>query len=197
MSAPIPEDAQDQLFFNARSHNGWLDKEVSDDLLVQAWDMARWAPTSMNCNPARITFIKSAKAKEALIPCLSEGNQKKTMKAPVTAIIAIDRKFYVNMPQLFPSFPGAADMFEQTDDLCKETAFRNSTLQGAYFIIACRSLGLDCGPMSGFDAEKLDETFYKNSSFTANFLCNIGYGDVADLYDRNRRPAFDEVCTIK
>lgn len=197
MSATLSQDALDQLFYQARTHNGWQDKDVADDLLVQAWEMARWAPTSMNCNPARITFIKSKEAKEQLIPCLSEGNQEKTRKAPVTAIIATDMKFYVNMPKLFPSFPGAADMFEHADDLREETAFRNSTLQGAYFMMACRALGLDCGPMSGFDDKKLNETFYKDSSFKANFLCNIGYGDVAELYDRNCRPAFDEVCTIK
>lgn len=196
MSTALSKDALDQLFLEARTHNAWLDKDVPDALLQQAWDLARWAPTSMNCNPVRITFIKSAEAKEKLKGCLSEGNIDKTMKAPVTAIIAQDPKFYVNMPKLFPSFPGAADLFESSPELAEETAHRNTTLQGAYFILACRAIGLDCGPMSGFDNAKLDEVFFKDSNFKSNFLCNIGYGDNAGLYDRNARPAFDEVCAV-
>ncbi|MDV7338614.1 malonic semialdehyde reductase [Terasakiella sp. A23] len=197
MSNAISQDALNQLFFEARTHNAWQDKNVPDELLAQAWETARWAPTSMNCNPTRVTFLKSKAAKEKLKPCLSEGNIEKTMQAPVCAIISIDPEFYVNMPRLFPSFPGAADMFEASPDLAEETAFRNGTLQGAYFMIACRSLGLDCGPMSGFDNQKLDEIFYSGSKFKSNFLCNIGYGDKAGLYDRNPRPAFDEVCTVE
>jgi 3-hydroxypropanoate dehydrogenase len=197
MSAALEQTVLDQLFLDARTHNMWQDKDVSDDLLQQAWDLARWGPTSMNCCPARITFIKSAEGKEKLKPCLSQGNIQKTMAAPVTAIIATDMRFFTNMPRLFPSFPGAADMFAETPDLAEETATRNCTLQGAYLIMACRTLGLDCGPMSGFDAKKLNEIFYKDSSLRCNFLCNIGYGDRAGLYDRGPRPAFDEVCTIE
>jgi len=197
MSTPLDQAAIDQLFLTARTHNAWQDKDVPDSLLEKVWDTARWGPTSMNCCPARITFIKSGDAKEKLKPCLSEGNVKKTMAAPVTAIIATDMKFYTNMARLFPSFPGAADMFESTPDLAEETATRNATLQGAYFILACRTFGLDCGPMSGFDTDKLNETFYKGSNLRANFLCNIGYGDKAGLYDRGPRPAFDEICTIE
>ncbi len=196
MSQALDKNARDQLFLEARTHNDWKDQAVPDDLLVEAWDLARWGPTSMNCNPARIVFVKSPEAKEKLKGCLSEGNVDKTMKAPVTAIIGIDHAFYVNMPALFPSFPGAADMFEHAPDLAEETANRNATLQGAYFIIACRTLGLDCGPMSGFDNKKVDEIFFNGSKTSSNFLCNIGYGDRAGLYDRNRRPAFDEVCRI-
>jgi 3-hydroxypropanoate dehydrogenase len=197
MSQPLDKTAIDQLFLNARTHNAWLDKEVPDDLLVEAWDIARWAPTSMNCCPARIVFVRSSEAKEKLKDCLSEGNIEKTMAAPATAIIATDQNFYTNMPILFPNFPGAADMFEQTPELAEETANRNATLQGAYFILACRTLGLDCGPMSGFDNQKVDDTFFKDSKIKSNFLCNIGYGDRAGLYDRNPRPAFDEVCRIE
>ncbi|WP_135077737.1 malonic semialdehyde reductase [Terasakiella sp. SH-1] len=196
MSQPLDDTALNQLFLEARTHNVWQDKDVSDDLLNKAWDLARWAPTSMNCNPVRITFIKTPEAKERLKACLSEGNIEKTMSAPATAIIATDMTFYTNMPRLFPSFPGAADMFENAPDLCEETATRNSTLQGAYFIMACRTLGLDCGPMSGFDNKKLDEEFFKDSSLKSNFLCNIGYGDKAGLYNRGPRPAFDEVCDV-
>jgi len=197
MSAPLPQETLNQLFLEARTHNLWLDKEVSDDLLNQVWDLARWGPTSMNCCPARITFIKSPDAKEKLKDCLSEGNIAKTMAAPVTAIIATDMQFFTNMPRLFPSFPGAADMFDQNPELAEETAIRNCNLQGAYLIIACRTLGLDCGPMSGFDSEKLDDIFFKDSSLKSNFLCNIGYGDKAGLYGRGPRPAFDEVCSIE
>jgi 3-hydroxypropanoate dehydrogenase len=196
MSTSLSQDAIAQLFLEARTHNDWQDKDVSDDLLEKVWDMARWAPTSMNCCPARITFIKSAEAKEKLVACLSEGNVKKTLAAPVTAIIAMDMRFFTNLPRLFPSFPGAAEMFESTPDLSDETAFRNSTLQGAYFLLACRAVGLDCGPMSGFDKNKVDDAFFKDSTFKSNFLMNIGYGDKAGLYDRGPRPAFDEVCKV-
>ena len=197
MHAPLDEKVIDQLFLEARSHNMWLDKEVSNDLLQQAWDIARWGPTSMNCCPARLIFIRSEEAKEKLKDCLSEGNFEKTMAAPATVIIATDQKFYANLPKLFPSFQGAAEMFEYSPDLSEETAFRNSTLQGAYFMMACRALGLDCGPMSGFDNKKLDDAFFKDTYLKSNFLCNLGYGDTAGLYSRGPRPAFDEVCEIK
>ena len=197
MSQPLDENAINQLFLEARTHNAWQDREVPDELLIRAWDIARWGPTSMNCCPARITFIRSAEAKEKLKSCLSDGNVEKTLAAPATAIIGIDQQFFVNMPRLFPSFPGAADMFEQSPDLTEETALRNGILQGAYFMLACRTLGLDCGPMSGFDNKKVDEAFFKDSKIKSNFLCNIGYGDGAGLYDRGPRPAFDEVCEIK
>jgi 3-hydroxypropanoate dehydrogenase len=197
MSQSLDSIAQNQLFLEARTHNAWKDQEVPDDLLKEAWDLARWCPTSMNCCPARITFVRSPEAKEKLKECLSEGNVEKTMAAPATAIIGVDHRFYTNMPALFPSFPGAADMFEQSPELSEETANRNATLQGAYFILACRTLGLDCGPMSGFDNQKVDDLFFKGSNIKSNFLCNIGYGDKAGLYDRNKRPAFDEVCKIE
>jgi len=196
MSQALSEDALNQLFFEAQTHNDWQDKEVSQDLLTQVWDMARWGPTSMNCCPVRIVFVQSDEGKNKLKECLSEGNIAKTMKAPVTAIIGVDMDFFVNMPTLFPDFAGAADMFAQSPELCEETAIRNATLQGAYLIIACRALGLDCGPMSGFDNAKVDGHFFSDSKIQSNFLCNIGYGDKAGLYPRNPRPAFDEVCEM-
>ena len=196
MTKTLDQSALDQLFFEARTHNQWQNTEVTDEILIKAWEMARWAPTSMNCNPTRITFVKSPSEKEKLIECLSDGNKEKTKAAPVTAIIAMDMDFFKNLPVLFPSFPGAADMFAELPDLKEETAFRNSSLQGAYFILSCRALGLDCGPMSGFDKEKVDEAFFAGTAFKANFLCNIGYGDKAGLYSRAPRPAFDEVCKI-
>lgn len=196
MSNPLSDEALNQLFFEAQTHNDWQDKPLSEELLTQLWDMTRWGPTSMNCCPARIVFVQSKEGKEKLKGCLSEGNIEKTMKAPVTAIIGVDMEFYVNMPALFPTFQGAADMFAQSPELCEETALRNTVLQGAYLIMASRALGLDCGPMSGFDSKKVDEAFFNATKVKSNFLCNIGYGDRAGLYPRNPRPAFDEVCSI-
>lgn len=196
MSSDLPQDSLNQLFFDARTHNSWQDRDVEDSLLEKVWNATRWGPTSMNCCPARIIFVKTPEAKEKLKPCLSEGNVKQTMTAPVTAIIALDEKFYTHMPTLFPSFPGAADMFAENSDLAEETAFRNATLQAGYFILACRAYGLDCGPMSGFDQDKANEAFFATTTYKANFLCNIGYGDNAGLYPRGPRPAFDEVCQI-
>lgn len=196
MATPLDQTALDQLFLTARTHNSWQDTPVPDDLLIKAWDTARWGPTSMNCCPVRLFFIRSAEAKEKLKACLSEGNIDKAMSAPVTVIIARDSKFYVNMPRLFPHFAGAADMFESIPELSAETAQRNATLQGAYFILACRALGIDCGPMSGFDADKVNEAFFKETAYEVDFLCNIGFGDPAGLHDRGPRPAFDEVCEI-
>lgn len=197
MATPSSAEFRNQVFTNARTHNAWQDKPVEDGLLQQIWDCARWAPTSMNCNPARITFVKSIEAKEKLKTCLSEGNIKKTMAAPVCTIIGVDTRFYENLPRLFPSFPGAADMFHELPELAQETAFRNASLQGAYFMIAARSFGLDCGPMSGFDAEKLEAAFFPDGRIKVNFICNLGYGDPAGLYPRGPRPAFDEACEIK
>jgi len=185
----------DQIFDEARTYSYWLYKEVSDDILKQAYDHAKFGPTSANCSPMRIVFVKSAEAKEKLKPCLAEGNVDKTMAAPVTAIIAQDMEFFEELPTLFPQ-TDARSWFVGKDDYIKSTADRNSSLQGAYFIIAARALGLDCGPMSGFDAKKLDETFFKGTSYKSNFLINLGYGDKAQLHPRNPRLEFDETCKI-
>lgn len=196
MSDKLSQQDLDQLFVEARTHNMWQPKEVPDELLMEIWETVRWAPTSMNCNPCRITFVRSTEAKEKLKDCLSEGNIEKTMAAPVTAIFALDTQFFKFLPRLFPNFAGAADMFDAMPDLADETAQRNATLQAAYFMIGARAMGLDCGPMSGFDNKKLDEAFFANTTYKSNFLCNLGYGDRAGLYNRGPRPAFDEVCKV-
>jgi nitroreductase len=185
----------DQIFRNARTHNGWLDKEVPDSLLKQLHDLMKWGPTSANCWPARIVYVKSQAAKERLIPCLDGGNVEKTKAAPVTALIAMDMEFYEMLPKLFPH-ADAKSWFKGNDALVKTTAFRNSSLQGAYFKIAARSLGLDCGPMSGFNNEKLEKEFFTGHNWKANFICNLGYGDAKKLYPRAPRPDFDDVCKV-
>ncbi len=185
----------DVMFHNARTHNGWLDKPVSDDLLKQAYDLAKMAPTSANCQPMRIVFVKSKEAKEKLKPCLAPGNLDKTMSAPVTAIIAHDMAFYDQLPKLFPH-TDARSWFAGNDALIQSTAFRNGTLQGGYFILAARAVGLDCGPMSGFDNAKVDAAFFAGTTWKSNFLINLGYGDASKLYPRSPRPAFEDFCKI-
>lgn len=210
MSNAVGEQALDTLFRKARTYNSWLDKPVSDDLLRQLYDLMKWGPTSANCSPARILFLRTPEAKQRLKPALSPTNVEKTMKAPVTAIIAYDLKFYERLPRLFPHNPGAREWFSNAPDLAETTAFRNGTLQGAYFILAARSLGLDCGPMSGFDNAKVDAEFFRapagkdgpaeevipTGPLKSNFLCNLGYGDPAQLYPRSPRLAFDEACKL-
>lgn len=202
MSHPINDEALDQLFRDARTHNAWLDRPVSDEVLRQLYDLTKWGPTSANCLPARILFLRTREAKERLRPALSPGNVEKTMKAPVTAIIAYDELFYEKLPRLFPHNPGIRDLFANSPELAETTAFRNGTLQGGYFILAARSLGLDCGPMSGFDNAKVDGEFFTAAGaretateiptacrVKSNFLCNLGYGDPAALYPRSPRLA--------
>lgn len=191
----LSDEALDQLFREARTYNEWRDEDISDVTLQALFDLMKMGPTSANCSPLRIVFIKSDEAKEKLKPVLSEGNVEKTMTAPVTAILAQDMEFFEHMPKLFPH-TDAKSWFVGNDDLIRETAFRNSTLQGAYFIMAARSLGLDCGPMSGFDTDKLNEAFFKDTTFKVNFLCNLGYGDPKNLFPRSPRFEFDEVCEI-
>ena len=183
------------LFTQARTHNAWLDKPVSDAQLHQIYDLMRWGPTSANCSPARIVFIKTQEAKVRLLECMAPGNVEKTRAAPVTAIIAMDMAFYEKLPQLFPH-ADAKPWFEGNQPLIDATAFRNSSLQGGYFIMAARSIGLDCGPMSGFDAEKINATFFSGTSVKANFVCNLGYGDPAALFTRSPRLSFDEACRV-
>jgi 3-hydroxypropanoate dehydrogenase len=160
MSYLLNDAALDALFRKARTHNAWLDKPVSDDLLCRLYDLMKWGPTSAKCCPARILFLRTPEAKQRLAPALAPGNLEKTTKAPVTAIIAHDAKFYEQLPRLFPHNPGAREWFSNSPELAGITAFRNGTLQGGYFILAARSLGLDCGPMSGFDNAKVDEEFF-------------------------------------
>nr|WP_105532027.1 malonic semialdehyde reductase [Solimicrobium silvestre] len=183
------------LFTEARTHNVWLNKPVSDELCQQIYDLAKWGATSANCSPARIVFVKSAAEKEKLVACLSPGNQEKTKAAPVTAIIAMDMEFYEKLPQLFPH-ADARSWFVGNQPNIDATAFRNGTLQGGYLMLAARALGLDCGPMSGFDADKVNAAFFAGSSLKVNFICNFGYGDAAQLFPRSPRLTFEEACRI-
>ncbi|HYL77703.1 MAG TPA: malonic semialdehyde reductase [Bryobacteraceae bacterium] len=195
---PVNDESLDILFRKARTHNVWLDKPVSDDTLRQLYDLMRWGPTSANCQPARTLFLRTPEAKQRLRPALSENNVDKTMKAPVTAVIAYDVSFYESLPRLFPNNLDARGWFANSPQLAEATAFRNGTLQGGYFILAARSLGLDCGPMSGFDNAKVDAEFFAdtNGRLKSNFLCNIGYGDASKLFPRNPRLEFEEACKL-
>tara|TARA_Y100000590_G_C15561468_1_gene954940 strand:+ start:164 stop:748 length:585 start_codon:yes stop_codon:yes gene_type:complete len=184
------------LFIAGRTHNDWIEKDVPDSLLHELYNLMKWGPTSANCSPARITFIKSQEAKNRLVKYLIESNIEKTISAPVSAIIAYDTKFYEFIPKLFPHNPEAKEWFSGSEEFAEVTAFRNSSLQGAYFILAARTLGLDCGPMSGFDNVGIDNEFFSESNFKSNFICNIGYGDHNKLFDRSPRFDFDEVCKI-
>lgn len=192
----INDDAMDLIFRNARTHTVWQNKPVEDSLLERVYDLCKWGPTSMNCCPMRITFIKSKEAKERLKPCLAAGNVEKTMSAPAIAIIAYDMAFYEKLPVLFPHMANAKDNFVGKEEVILATATRNGTLQGGYFIIAARALGLDCGPMSGFDNAKVDAEFFKGTTFKSNFLCNLGYGEPAKLFPRSPRLSFREAASI-
>ena len=194
-SHSLSEEALKQILTEARTHNVWLPESVSDESLAKVYDLMKWGPTSANSSPARIVFVKSKEAKEKLLLCMSEGNVEKTKAAPVTAIIAQDAEFYEKLPKLFP-FADARSWFAGNKPLAESTAFRNSSLQGTYFIIAARSLGLDCGPMSGFDNAKVDAAFFQGTSWKSNFLCNLGYGDATKLYPRAPRLDFPETCKI-
>ena len=210
MRNAIDDVGLDILFREARSYRAWLNEPVSDEILRQVYNLMRWAPTSANGNPARILFLRTKEAKERLLPALAPGNVDKLMSAPVTAIVAHDLKFYEKLPQLLPHDPGMRDLFANAPELVDATAKRNSSLQGAYMILAARALGLDCGPMSGFDNAKVDEEFFgagksePNSAeeffpeghIKSNFLCNLGYGDKATLFARAPRLEFDQACTL-
>jgi len=196
MTGAIEKECLNQIFLEARTHNKWLDKPVPDDLLRELVNIMKMGPTSANQSPARIVFIKSAEAKAQLSRHLSEGNRGKTMSAPVCAIIGYDLRFYDYLPKLFPH-ADAKSWFEGGSAQKIETsAFRNGTLQGAYFIIAARALGLDTGPMSGFDNDGVDASFFEGTSVRSNFLCNLGYGDPTGLYPRSPRFSFDEIANI-
>jgi len=191
----LSQEALERILTEARTHSVWLPEPVSDDLLVQIYNLMKWGPTSANSSPARIVFVKSPEAKAKLLPCMAEGNVEKTKTAPVTAIIAQDMEFYEKLPKLFP-FADARSWFAGNKPFIESTAFRNSSLQGAYFIIAARSLGLDCGPMSGFDNAKVDEVFFQGTAWKSNFICNLGYGDSVKLRPRAPRLEFNEACKI-
>jgi 3-hydroxypropanoate dehydrogenase len=195
MSHAINDEALDILFREARTQNKWLDKPVSPALLMAVYDLMRWGPTSANISPARIVFVASKDAKERLKPYLSEANRAKTMSAPVTAIIGYDLDFARHVPKLFPHAPGAKDWFKDPK-FAEVAAFRNGSLQGAYFMIAARALGLDCGPMSGFDNAGIDREFFAETQIKSNFLCALGHGDPAGLFPRSPRLSFDEACKI-
>ena len=192
----LDNEALDILFRAARSHSFWLNREVSDAQLRQLYDLMKWGPTSANCCPARLVFVRSLAAKERLRPGLDPGNVAKTMAAPVVAVIGMDLEFYEKLPQLFPHNPGARSWYAGKPDKIRETAFRNSSLQGAYFILAARALGLDCGPMSGFDGQRLDAEFFPDGKVKTNFICAVGYGDSAKLFPRGPRLDFAEACRM-
>ncbi|MBM3643249.1 MAG: malonic semialdehyde reductase [Alphaproteobacteria bacterium] len=194
----LDDKALDTIFRTARTHNGWLDRAVPDATLRALYDLMKWGPTSANCSPARLVFVRSRDGKERLRPALSAGNLAKTMSAPVTAIVAHDTRFHEHLPRLFPHDQSAASWFSGPgkEAVGAETAFRNGTLQGAYLMIAARAVGLDCGPMSGFDKAKVDAAFFADGRFKSNFLCNLGYGDASKIFARSPRLGFDEACTL-
>jgi 3-hydroxypropanoate dehydrogenase len=192
----VDDAALDLLFRKARSHNGWLDKPVTDEMLRELYELMKWGPTSANCSPARIVFVRTPANKERIRPALSPNNVEKTMTAPVIAIVAYDSRFYEHLPQLFPRNPQVAELFASNSAMAATTAFRNGTLQGGYFLLAARAVGLDCGPMSGFDNAKIDAEFFPDGRFKSNFLCGLGHGDVAKVLPRSPRLAFKEACAL-
>lgn len=195
MTGKLPDRCLDQIFRQARTHNAWREQGIPDSLLHELIELVKLGPTSANCSPARVLFVKSPEAKQRLKPLLSEGNREKTMKAPVCAIIGYDLDFYEHLPKLFPH-TDARSWFAGKPKKIEETAFRNGTLQGAYLIVAARALGLDCGPMSGFDNNGVDAEFFAGTKIKSNFLCSLGYGDASVLFPRSPRFDFDEMAKI-
>lgn len=196
MTDQLSDEALDIIFREARSYNRWQDRTVPDSLLHELYDLMKWGPTSANCCPSRFLFLKSEEARERLVPHLLEGNVVKVRTAPVVAIIGSDPKFYDHIPKLFPHNPEAREWFSNDEDVAAETAFRNGTLQGAYLMIAARALGLDCGPMSGFDQDGVNREFFPEGEVVSNFLCALGYGTEEELFPRLPRFEFDEVSEI-
>ncbi len=192
----LDDDALDLVIRKARSHHKWTDRPVSDGQLRQIFEIAKYAPTAFNSNPMRIVFVRSAEAKARLAPALAGPNVEKMETAPVTAILAYDTAFYDHFGKLHPHKAEVADKFRNNAAKAEESAFRNSSIQGAFFIIGLRALGLDAGPMSGFDNAKVDEEFFKGTSLKSNFLCNIGYADEAGLFQRLPRFDFDDICEV-
>ena len=210
MGQPLDDSALDTLFRGARTYGKWLPKPVSDETLRELYELLKWGPTSANASPARFAFVRSKDAKERLRPALAPMNLEKTMTAPVTVIVGYDTKFFEQLPKLFPHNAGMAKLFQGNPEMAETTAKRNSSLQGAYLIMAARALGLDCGPMSGFDQSKVDEAFFAagrpcfgceqeffpEGHVKSNFLCNLGYGDPAAPHPRLPRLPFAEACTL-
>jgi len=192
----IDDVALDTLFRDARTQNKWRDEPVSDETLRTLYDLLKWGPTSANSSPARFLFLRTQEAKERLRPALSPGNVEKTMQAPVTVIIAYDPKFYDFLPRIFPHNQDARSWFATNEAFAQETAFRNGSLQGGYLILAARALGLDCGPMSGFDKAKVDEEFFAYRGWKSNFICSLGHGDPAGVFPRSPRLDFEEACEL-
>ena len=194
----LDDKALDKILRNARTHNGWLPKPVTDHQLRAIHDLLKWGPTSANTQPARFVFVRTKEGKEKLRPALSAGNTEKTMSAPVTAIVAYDTQFYEHLPKHFPHDQTAIHWFkgEGKEEVAATTAFRNGTLQGAYLMIAARALGLDCGAMSGFNNAIVDQNFFPDGRFKTNFLCNIGYGDESKIFARSPRFSFEDACTL-
>ena len=196
MKTLLNTEGQDLLFRIARSHSDWQDKPVDDGLLRQVYDLAKMGPTSANMCPLRTIFVKSREAKERLKPALHAGNVNKVMTAPVTAIFGMDIRFYEKLPQLFPHADARSWFKDLPEPVLEYIALRNSSLQGAYFMLAARSLGLDCGPMSGFDNAKVDAEFFAGTTIKSNFICALGYGDASKLHPRSPRLAFEEACQV-
>ncbi len=192
----LNDEARRLLFTEARTHNRFTPEPVPDALLRQLYDLMKWGPTSANCSPARLVFVKSPEAKAKLAPCMSEGNRDKTLQAPVNAIVGMDMAFYDKLPELFPHNLTAKSWFDGNPEFSASTAMRNSSLQGAYFMLAARGLGLDCGPMSGFNADAVNAAFFAGTSVKANFICNLGHGDPAGLFPRSPRLSFEQACRI-
>lgn len=192
----LNDAALDSLFRHARSHNRWSDRPVADTLLVQIFELMKWGPTAANCSPARLVFVKSAAAKERLVDCMDPGNVDKSRSAPVIAIVGMDMEFYEKLPQLFPH-TDARSWFAGNPAKIEETAFRNSSLQGGYLMMAARALGLDCGPMSGFKPQLVNQAFFADSTVRVNFVCGLGYGSGELLHARGPRLAFEQACRIE
>lgn len=196
MTKTLDRHALDQLFLEARSHSHWRPEPVPEATLRRLYEILRMGPTSANCSPARFVFAVSRQARERLAACVSPGNVAKVLTSPVTVIVGMDEKFYDRVPELYPHNPEARDWFLDPA-VAQATAFRNSTLQGAYLILAARALGLDCGPMSGFDAAKVDAAFFAGTTVRANFLCALGHGEPGRLHPRSPRLPFEDACRIE
>lgn len=192
----IDQAAIASLFTDARTHNVWQDRQVSEETLHELYEVMRFGPTSMNCQPSRIIFLTTDEAKERLKPALLPGNLDKTMKAPVVAVVGFDTEFHEHLPRMFAHNPNAKSLFDGKPDFIHSTAFRNSSIQGGYLVMAARALGLDAGPMSGFNNAAVDEEFFPDGKVKSNFLCNLGYGDKEALFPRGDRFAFEEVCQV-